>query len=96
MGINRHQDLHALLLYHNPARSLFYIHQHMVISMIAIIANRDQIYTYILQVIGNHPTSTGLTNAKHIFDPGPIKDSRYISLDKDNICSKCFQSTPKT
>ena len=39
---------------------LLFIHQHMVISTIAIIANRDQISTYILQVTGNHPTSTGL------------------------------------
>ena len=74
MGINRHQDLYALLLlYRNPARSPF-IHQHMDISTIAIIANRDQISTYILQVIGNHPTSTGLSKAKHQFDPRPTKD----------------------
>ena len=33
----------------------------MIISTIAIIANRDQISTYILQVIGNYPTSTGLS-----------------------------------
>ena len=71
MGINRHQDLHALLLlYHNLARSPF-IHQHMVISTIAIIANGDQISTYIVQVTGNHPTSTELSMAKHIFDPEP-------------------------
>ena len=62
----------------------------MVISMIAIIANRDQLSTYIFQVIGNHLTSTGLSKAKHIFDPRPTKDSRYNYLDKDNICSKWF------
>ena len=50
----------------------------MVISTIAIIVNRDQISTYILQVIGNHLTSTGLSKAKHIFDPGPTRDSRII------------------
>ena len=66
----------------------------MVISTIAIIANRDQLSTYMFQVIGNHLTSTVLSKAKHIFDPRPTRDSRYISLDKDNICSKCFQSTP--
>ena len=71
MGINRHQDVNALLLlYHNPARSPF-IHQHMVISTRAIIANHDQISTYILQVIGNHLTSTRLSMAKYIFDPRP-------------------------
>jgi hypothetical protein len=32
---------------------------------IANIANRDQISVYISQVIGNHPTSTGLSMAKH-------------------------------
>ena len=70
-GINRHQDLHALLLlYHNPARSPF-IYQHMVISMIVNIASRALVSTYILQVTGNHPTSTGLSIAKHTFDPGP-------------------------
>ena len=68
----------------------------MVISTIAIIANRDQISTYALQVIGNHLTSTGLSMAKHIIDPGPTKDSRYICLDKENICNKCFKSTPIT
>ena len=72
---------------------LLFIHQHMVISMIAIIANCDQLSTYMFQVIGNHLSSTGLSKANHQFDPGPTKDSRYIYLDKDNICSKWFQST---
>ena len=40
-------------------------------SMIVNIANRDQVSTYILQVIGNHPTSTELSMAKHIFTPRP-------------------------
>ena len=85
MGTNRHQDLHALLLlYHNPAWSPF-IHQHKVISTIAIIAKRDQISTYILQVIGNHLTSIELNMGKYIFDPRPTKDSRYICLDKESI-----------
>ena len=65
----------------------------MVISTIAIIANHDQLSTYMFQVIGNHLASTGLSKAKYIFDPGPTKDSRYIYLDKDNICSNWFQST---
>ena len=42
----------------------------MVISTIANIANRGLISTYISQVTGNHPTSTDLSIAKHIFDPG--------------------------
>ena len=75
---------------------LLFIHQHMVISTLAIIANRDQISTYILQVTRNHLTSTELSKAKHIFDPGPTKDSRYICLDKESICSKWFQSTLST
>ena len=41
-------------------------------STIANIANRAPVSTYISQVIGHHPTSTGLSMAKHIFDPGPI------------------------
>jgi hypothetical protein len=39
--------------------------------MIANIANRDQIDPYISQVIGDHPTSTGLSRAKHLLDPEP-------------------------
>ena len=40
---------------------LLFIHQHMVISTIANIANRALVSTYISQVIGNHPTSMGLS-----------------------------------
>ena len=40
-------------------------------SMIANITNRDQTSTYISQVTRNHMTSTELSMAKHIFDPGP-------------------------
>jgi hypothetical protein len=40
-------------------------------SMIANIANRDQVSTYSLQVTGNHLTSTELSMAKHLFDLGP-------------------------
>ena len=73
---------------------LLFIHQHTVIPMIAIIANRDQISTYILQVTGNHQTSIRLSKAEHIFDPGPTKDSRYnLSI---MITIKWFQSTPIT
>jgi hypothetical protein len=43
----------------------------MVISTIANIANRDQVSTYISQVTENHPTFTGLSIDKHMFDPGP-------------------------
>ena len=48
-------------------------------STIANIANHDPVSTYISQVIGNGPTSTELSMAKHIFDPGPTQGSRYIS-----------------
>ena len=51
----------------------------MVISTIANIANRALVSTYISQVTGNHPTSTGLSIAKHTFDPRPTWGSRYIS-----------------
>ena len=79
MGINWHQDLHALLLlYHNSDRSVF-IYEHMVIPTIANIANRALVSTYISQVTGNHPTSIGLIMAKHIFNPGPTQGSRFIS-----------------
>ena len=46
---------------------------------IANIANRALVSTYFLQVIGNHPTSTGISMAKYIFDLGPTYCSRYIS-----------------
>ena len=52
--------------------------------------------TYISQVIGNHLTSTELSMAMHIFDPRPTQGSRYIFLDKEIICIKCFQTTPTT
>ena len=35
------------------------------------IANCALVSTYISQVTGNHPTSTGLSIAKHTLDPGP-------------------------
>jgi hypothetical protein len=37
------------------------------------IANRDEVSTYLSQVIGNHPASTELSMAKHYFDPGPTQ-----------------------
>ena len=39
----------------------------------------------------NHPTSTELSMAKHLFDPRPTQDSRYIFLDKEIICIECFK-----
>ena len=77
MGINRHQDLHALCFSITIPPGLLFIHQHMVISTIAIIANRDQLSTYMFQVTGNHLSSTGLSKAKHIFNPRPTKDSSW-------------------
>ena len=41
------------------------------LSMIANTTNRDQTFTYISQVTGNHLTSTELSFAKQLFDPGP-------------------------
>jgi hypothetical protein len=35
-----------------------------LLSMITIIANHNQVFTYSSQVTGNHPTSTGLSMAK--------------------------------
>jgi len=43
----------------------------MVIFTIANIDNRALVSTYISQVKENHPTSTGLSIAKHTFDPRP-------------------------
>jgi len=48
-----------------------FIHHHMVIFHDSNIANHALVTTYISPVIGNHPTSTGLSIAKHIFDPRP-------------------------
>ena len=55
----------------DPVRSPF-IHHYMVIFHDSNIANRALVSTYISLVIENHPTSTGLSIAKHIFNPGPI------------------------
>ena len=54
----------------DPIRSPF-IHITWLFSTISNIVNRALVSTYILQVTGNHPTSTSLSIAKHIFDPGP-------------------------
>ena len=61
----------------DSTRSLF-IQHHMLFSTIANIANRASVSTYISQVTGNHPTSIGLSMAKHIFDPGPTQGLRYM------------------
>jgi len=36
-------------------------------------ANRDQVSAYLSQVIGNHPSSTDLSIAKHHIDSGPTQ-----------------------
>jgi len=41
--------------------------------MIANIANRDSLSTYLSQVTGNYPASTELSLAKQYFDPGPTQ-----------------------
>ena len=48
-------------------------------STIANIANCASVSTYISQVTGNHPTSTGLSMVKHIFDPRPTQGLKYIT-----------------
>ena len=50
-------------------------------STIANIANNALVSTYISQVTGNHQTSTGLSMAKHIFDPGPTQSVRLNGLN---------------
>ena len=42
-------------------------------SMIANIANRASVSTYISQVKGNHSTSIGLSMTKHTFDYRPTQ-----------------------
>ena len=69
--LNRHRrDQHNQTYHCLHIRSLpvsIYIIITWLFSTIANIANRDRVSTYISQVTGNHPTSTGLSMAKHVF-----------------------------
>ena len=76
--LNRHRRNHMSQPTYRLRPASSYITQWFC-STIAIIANRDSVSTYISQVIGNHPTSTGLSMVKHIFDPRPTLGLRYIS-----------------
>ena len=55
-----------LVLYHRPARSPIIHPHHLVISMIAHIANPFRESTYLAQVTEHHLASTGLSMAKHL------------------------------
>ena len=68
--LNRHRQNHMSQTKHRLCSASIYITP-WFFSMIANIANRASVSTYISHVTGNHPTSTGLSMAKHMFDPGP-------------------------
>ena len=70
--LNRHRWNHMSQPTHRLRLASSFITQWFY-STIANVANRASVSTYISQVIGNHPTSTGLSRAKHIFDPGPTQ-----------------------
>ena len=63
--------LHLLPLNHQIPSGLHLFIITWLFSTIANISNRALVSTYISPITGNHPTSTGLSIAKHIFDPGP-------------------------
>jgi hypothetical protein len=52
-------------------------------------------YSPISQVTGNHPTSTKLSTTKHIFDPGPTYDSRYIFWTRKIYASSVSIQVPQ-
>ena len=70
--LNQHRRNHMNQPTHRLRPALIYLTP-WFFSTIANIANRASVSTYILQVIGNHPTSIGLSMVKHIFDPGPTQ-----------------------
>ena len=67
---------------------LLFIHEQMVISTIANIANHALVSTYISQVTGNHPTSTGLSIAKHTHLILDLHRVQGMFLDKVVLCIK--------
>ena len=89
--LNRHRWNHMSQPIHRLRSAFIYITP-WFFSTIANIANRASVSTYISQVTGNHPTCTGLSMAKHIFDPRPTQ-VQGIFLNKEVICIKCFHST---
>ena len=70
--LTRHRRIHMSQPTHRLRPASIYITP-WFFSMTANIANRALVSTYISQVIGNHLTSTGLSMAKHVFDPGPTQ-----------------------
>jgi hypothetical protein len=67
--LNRHRRNHySLKPYKTPSGLCLSINT-WLLSMITIIANHNQVSTYISQVTGNHPSSTGLSMTKQLFDP---------------------------
>jgi hypothetical protein len=65
--LNRHRQNHYSPKPYKTPSSLHLSINTWLFSMITIIANYNQVSIYILQVTGNHPTSTGLTMAKQYF-----------------------------
>ena len=70
MVLNRHRWNHMSPPTHRLRPASIYITLWFFFT-IANITNRASVSTYTSQVTGNHPTSTGLSMAKHVFDPGP-------------------------
>jgi hypothetical protein len=67
--LNRHRRNHySPKPYKTPPDLSLFINT-WLLYMITIIANHNQVFTYISHVTGNHPTSTGLSMTKQLFDP---------------------------
>jgi hypothetical protein len=62
--LNRHRRNHYSPKPYKTPPSLRLSINTWLLFMITIIANHNQVFTYISQVTGNHPTSTGLSMAK--------------------------------
>jgi hypothetical protein len=65
--LNRHRRNHYSLKPYKTPLSLHLSINTWLFSMITIIANHNQVSTYISQVTGNHPTSTVLSMTKQYF-----------------------------
>jgi hypothetical protein len=67
--LNRHRRNHySPKPYKTPSDLPLFINT-WLLYMITIIANHNQVFTYISHVTGNHLTSTGLSMTKQLFDP---------------------------
>jgi hypothetical protein len=65
--LNRHRQNHYSPKPYKTPPGLHLSINTWLFSMITIIANHNQVSTYISQVTGNHSTSTGLSKAKQYF-----------------------------